>query len=304
MIWITSLKAGRMGSTDGFSLTWMVPFSWVFLMIAVSISNKCTGFSDSGTGSTNDPASDLLETGEILVSIVCLREAGKEALPVVTEIWRWMEVGITAVGGFSCSTCIFTSSQESRLGWGSVSEVSLNSGIRSNRGAFTETWGEWSLKASSCLMFPLSLWLKWFEQAKGASLDFNLLLRLDMCCMLAFLDFVAPDTEPEVCFEEDWGDALLTAASVRIRVVGVNELACVLTRGGEVLRAGALWDKGSDDFLGVLDTAGLAGTLCLFVTASSSELSCALGRAGGSLPSCHLAGESAGACSNHSRKHN
>jgi hypothetical protein len=56
-------------------------------MIEVSISNKCTGFSDSGTGSTNDPASDLLETGEILVSIICLRGAGKEALPVVTEIW-------------------------------------------------------------------------------------------------------------------------------------------------------------------------------------------------------------------------
>jgi len=58
--------------------------------------------------------------------------------------------------------------------------------------------------------------------------------------MLAFLDFVAPDTEPEVCFEEDRGDALVTAASVMIRVVGVNELTCVLARGGEVLRAGAL----------------------------------------------------------------
>jgi hypothetical protein len=56
-------------------------------MIAVSISNKCTGFSDSGEGSTNDPASDLLETGEILVSIICLRGVGKEALPVLTEIW-------------------------------------------------------------------------------------------------------------------------------------------------------------------------------------------------------------------------
>ncbi len=58
--------------------------------------------------------------------------------------------------------------------------------------------------------------------------------------MLAFLDFVGPDTEPEVCFEEDRGDGLLPAASVRIRVVGVNELACVLARGGEVLRAGVL----------------------------------------------------------------
>jgi hypothetical protein len=99
------------------------------------------------------------------------------------------------------------------------------------------------------LKFPLSLWFEWFEQAKGASLEFNLLLKLHMCCMLVFLDFATTDIKPEVCFEEDWGDVLLTAASVRMRVVGVNELACVLTRGGEVLRAGALWDKGSDDFL-------------------------------------------------------
>ncbi len=249
MIWITSLKVGRTGSIDGFSLTRMVPFSWVFLMIAVSISNNYTDFSDFGTGSTNDLASNLLETSEILVSIICLRGEGKEALPIVTEIWLWMEAGITVVGGFSCSTCIFTSSQENRLGWGSVSEVNLNSRIRSNWGAFIGIWGEWSLKPSSCLKFPLSLWLEWFEQAKGASLEFNLLFKLHMCCMLVVLDFVAPDVKPKVCFEEDWGDVLFTVANVRMRVVGVNELACVLTRGGEVLRAGALWDKGNDDFL-------------------------------------------------------
>jgi hypothetical protein len=56
-------------------------------MIAVSISNNYTGFSDFGTGSTNDLASNLLETSEILVSIICLRGEGKEALPIVTEIW-------------------------------------------------------------------------------------------------------------------------------------------------------------------------------------------------------------------------
>jgi hypothetical protein len=264
-------------------LTRMVPFFWVFLMIAISISNNCIGFSNSSTSSTNDPASDLLETGEILVSIIYFRGVGKEALPIVTEIWLWMEADITIVGGFNCSTYIFTSSRENKLGWGLVSEVSLNFGIRSNQGAF-KIWGEWSLKPSSYLMFPLSLWLEWFEQAKGASLEFNLLLRLDMCCMLVFLDFAAPDIEPEVRFEENWGDALLTVASVRIQVVGVNELACVLARGGEVLRVGALWDKGSDDFFGVLDTAGLVGTLCFFVIAFSSELSYALGRATRSLP--------------------
>ncbi len=73
-----------MGSIDGFSLTRMVPFSLVFLMIAISISNNYTSFSDFGTSSTNDPASNLLEIGEILVSIICIRGAGKEALLVVT----------------------------------------------------------------------------------------------------------------------------------------------------------------------------------------------------------------------------
>jgi hypothetical protein len=138
-----------------------------------------------------------------LVSIIYLRGAGKEALHVVTEIWVWMEAGIIVVGGFSCSTCIFTSSRENRLGWGSVSEINLNFGIMSNWWAFTKIWGEWSLKPSSCLMFPLSLWLKWFEQAKGASLEFNLLLKLHLCCMLVFLDFAALDIKPKVCFEED-----------------------------------------------------------------------------------------------------
>jgi hypothetical protein len=56
-------------------------------MIAVSISNNYTGFSNFGIGSINDPASNLLKTCEILVSIIYLRGAGKEALHVVTEIW-------------------------------------------------------------------------------------------------------------------------------------------------------------------------------------------------------------------------
>jgi len=80
-------------------------------------------------------------------------------------------------------------------------------------------------------------------------------------------------------------------------------LARVLARGGEVLRAVARGGNGRDDLLGVLNTAGLAGARCPFVTASSSELTCALGKAGGSLSRCHLAGESAaGVCSNHSTK--
>jgi hypothetical protein len=39
--------------------------------------------------------------------------------------------------------------------------------------------------------------------ARVVALKFNLLLKLDMCCMLVFLDFVAPNTKLEVCFEED-----------------------------------------------------------------------------------------------------